>query len=231
MKTFIARSDSALNKQLRLFCSNIDSVSGLLSINGAKIIQIKKDSVNFDYLLTGAKEFKDYGKSVVASKTQLRMGTDESLLINIIPPQPWPTPVPTNIVPGIQHRFANLIQDCTNSSNFREDIGVLLGIIKPHSIFTPEDGKPNAKGKLAQAGLPEVKATIGKYDGYSIYKDSGDGYKFYDKSAYHKWVDKREPLPHQGTTEVWKYKLIYNYKNEEVGAYSNEIVIVVYGNV
>ena len=41
----------------------------------------------------------------------------------------------------------------------------------------------------------------------------------------------KSTLPAKGTGVVWKYKIIYVYKNEPIGNWSAEIAISVLGNV
>ncbi|MEI8201600.1 MAG: hypothetical protein WCH34_01215 [Bacteroidota bacterium] len=231
METYIETSDSGLATQLTTFTTNVDAVSGTLGLNAGKIIQIKKDKTNFIYVNGGVDIYNKYAQSVVASKNVLRRGKDDSILVNIIPPPEWTAVSPTDMKAGVQDRFADIIQDCARSRNFTQQMGEVLGIVKPVVPFVPSDGKPNLKGHLTNGGFPILGATIGKYDGYSIYKDSGTGFKFYDKSINHDWIDHLQALPAHGTSVTWKYKLIYLYKKEEVGSFSDEISIVVYGNV
>ena len=231
MEKLIETQDAKLALQLGGFCFSIGDYSTLLGLELAKVNQIKADNTNFAYMHGNTEPFRNYASGVIANKNLLRYGKDENVLINIVQPPQWPTVVPTDMKAGVQLRFSEIIDDCMNSKNFTRGIGEALGIIKPEGVFVPSEGKPNAVGELGNGGLPQLGATKGKYEGYSIYKDSGSGYKFYDKSIHHSWIDQREALPTAGTSKTWKYKLIYLYKGKEVGSFSDEIIIVVFGNI
>lgn len=231
MKTYIARGDQDFGIQIDIFCNGIDNYSGLLNLNAGKITQFKTDRINFHYVFTGVNQYEQYASGVVGTKNLLRNGKDETVLININQPPEWPLPVPIDMKSGVEMRFADLIQDCVNSKKFTRPIGEFLGIIKPESPFIPKEGKPIAVVQLGDGGLPKLGATKGKYQGYSVYKDSGNGFKYYDKSIHHHYLDQREALPAVGVSKTWKYKLIYLYKDKEVGSFSEVVSIVVVGNI
>lgn len=231
MKTYIENKDSKLQIQLKTFCAQIDSVSTVLSLDTNKIDQIKIDEKNFGFLLEGALSYNNYAHGVVGLKNQFRREKNQNLIINIYQPPLWEVEVPLTMKPGMQDRFAELIQDCVNSPKFTSAIGEFLGIIKPQSQFVPAEGKPDPKSKLGSGGLPQISVTKGKYQGYSIYKDIGNGYKYYDKSYNSKWLDEHSDLPAYGETKTWKYKVIYIYKKKEVGSFSDEITITVHGEI
>ncbi len=231
MKKLIERQDGNFGNQLGHFCDSIDNYSTLLGLNSGKVSQIKLDRGNFSYVYAGIDTYSNYGSGVIENKNILRLGKDSNVLVNIVQPPQWPTVIPTDMKAGIQTRFSEIIDDCFKSPNFTKAIGEVLGILMPETPFVPEDGKPIVTGKLGNGGLPNLTAPKGKYEGYSVYKDSGSGYKYYDKSIHRDWVDQREALPAAGVAKTWKYKLIYLYQDKEVGSFSSEIIIVVIGNI
>lgn len=232
METYIESGDLKFSQQTGTFKENIDTYSGILLLDATKVAQVKKDHDNFKYVLDGVDRYSNFDHSVVALKDTLRNGKVVTNLINVVQPNVWPIVIPVDMLEGCQFRFADIIQDSVRSGKLTQAIGEALGIIKPITPFVPANGTPNAKGHLTSGGVPILGATMGKYHGYVVYKDNGDGsgYKRYDKADKHDWIDHLEALPPLGTSKVWKYKLIY-WLDAEVGHFSSEVIITVYGNV
>lgn len=232
METFIEKEDLKFSKQTGTFKDNIDTYTSLLSLDSTKVNQVKKDHDNFKYVLAGVDRYNVYTHSVVAQKQTLRFGKVVTNVINIVQPNVWLPVIPVDMAEGCQFRFSDIIQDAVRSGKLTQAIGEALGIVKPVTPFVPADGTPDAKGHLTSGGVPILGATIGQYHGYVIYKDNGTGagYKRYDKSDKHDWIDHLEALPPLGTSKVWKYKLIY-WLDAEVGHFSSEVIVTVYGNV
>lgn len=57
-----------------------------------------------------------------------------------------------------------------------------------------------------------------------------EGFIKLDRDFNPDYIDKT-PLPAEGISAVWKYKMIYLYKDEVVGEWSDEVTTTVYGNV
>ena len=135
------------------------------------------------------------------------------------------------VAANVQKRFAEIIQDCVRSGNYTIGIGEDLGIEKPETVFDPQLGQPEFEIELNSGGRPNLLWPKGKFQGIEIWKDSdGTGFKFLDKDFNPDYLDK-SALPAAGTSAVWKYKMIYLFQDEQVGNWSEEVVITVYGNV
>ena len=68
-----------------LICKTIEDY-----LNAGKIIQIKIDRTNYSYYTSNMNQYPIYGHKVIADKNLLRMGKDETVLINITQPPPKP---------------------------------------------------------------------------------------------------------------------------------------------
>ncbi len=228
--TFIARRDDAFEAQVVTFCSKIGGYSGTLGLDPVKVAAVIADQRLYSYILLMHDLFFTFSQDLTAYKQLLRHGIDEQVLgaIPVIPTAPLPVPAVT--FSNMQKRFADLIQDCVRSSNFSNAIGEDLGIIAPGTPFDPQSGKPVFKATYSSGGYPLLVWKKGRFDGVNIYKNTGSGYVKLDFDGKPDYIDKTD-LPPAGESKVWKYKLIYVFNDAEVGSFSEEVAVTVYGNV
>jgi len=229
MATFIEKAIDALNAQLKIFAQKIDTYKATLGLTTEEVDSIKADSKYFDYVVGAADTFQTFSQSMTAYFMLLRYGRESD------PLPPFPTipvlaAVPAGVEADIQSRFARIIQHCVDSTNYTPTIGEDLGIEAPVTVFDSNAGKPVFKIGYSSGGYPNLAWKKGKFQGVEIWKNSGSGYVKLDRDFSPDYIDK-SPLPALGTSAVLKYKMIYIYKDEVAGAYSDESVITVYGNV
>jgi len=229
MATIIEQSDEGLKTQLNTFCGKIDNYTLILGLTAGDVTSIKNDNKFFSYVLDGVNAFRTFAQTMTGYKDLLRYGKEDEVL-PAFPTIPTLPAAPAAVVANIQKRFARLIQDCVNSSNYTKSIGEDLGIEAPTTPFDPNTGKPKFKIEFSSGGQPDLIWKKGKFQGVEIWKDTGTGLKFLDKDFSPDYIDK-SPLPAAGVSAVWKYKMIYLYKDEVVGNWSDEVSTTVYGNV
>jgi len=230
LATVIRRPDEDFESQLVTFCSKIDGYVVTLGLDPLKVAAVKADLKLFTYILLVHDLFETFGQDVTAYKDLLRHGKNEELLGAIPTPPAMPVPVPPVTLAKMQKRFADLIQDCVRSKNFTTNIGEDLGIIAPSTPFDPQAGKPVFKIIPSGGGYPRIIWKKGKFQGVNIYKDDGSGYRKIDFDDKPDYIDK-SALPKEGQSMVWKYKLIYVFNDAEVGSFSVEVAVTVYGSV
>ncbi len=232
METFIEKQELAFNDQLDGFCDEIDDYATPLNLDTGKIknLQGTNDLVQFVYRAT--ENAQKYAHDMVAYKSLLRFGIGKEVLGDVPVPPVYSVLPPPVTSANARGQFADLIQDCVNSGNLTTNIGQALGIIKPATVFDPQAGTPVLKVTLAQGGHPLLHANMSGYEAFQIWRDSNDGkgYLQVGTSLHPDYLD-LSALPLGGVATAWKYKLIYVYKNQQAGAWSNEVVISVYGNV
>jgi len=81
-----------------------------------------------------------------------------------------------------------------------------------------------------QAGKPTIEWKKGDSDGIQLIVDRGDGngYHWLANDSTPDYPD-TEPLPPLGQSATWKYKAIYLLDDEQVGQWSDELVVTVQG--
>ncbi len=231
METFIASTDSGLKTQLETFCSNIDSYSSSLSLNAGKIEQIKKGSTYYSFVFNKNVIYHDYAKSLTEHK-DIVIGNGTEVLTPF-PPLPALGTVPDQPDnPDVAGLLAEIIQDAKRSRNFNTDAARALGVLKVPGSFNPDEGTPTFKVSTGRENHPKLVWVKGEYQGVEIWKDSGDGagWKKHDKVFSPEYID-TTTLPASGVSKVWKYKMIYIYKDVVVGLWSEEQSITVTGTV
>ncbi len=171
---------------------------------------------------------QDFSESVTSYKNLLRYGNGTQVL-GAFPPQPQ-LPNSPAVPANVQERFSKLVQRIKGSPNYTKTIGEDLGIEADTSAFDPEAGKPVIKTAYSSGGHPVLKWKKGKFQGVEIWKNTGSGWVKLDTDSSPDYTDKTE-LPPVGQTAVWKYKMIYLYKDAVVGEWSDEVTVTVLGSV
>lgn len=225
-KNYVQSNDAAYGLQLRNFYQRLDVHSSLLGFTTADVDEAKADSQLWDYCLNSDTTIEKFARDYKQTKNLLRFGKGNQT-ITAMPAVPVLAAPPAMVPENIQFRFIQKAGQAKASINYTTAIGLDLGIESTQQTFDPTQGKPNLSAYL-DAGHPELEYTRGKYNGVAIYKDSGSGYAFLG-SAFRSHYRDRASLPAAGSSEVWKYKAIYLWHDEETGIWSDEISVAVKG--
>ena len=230
MKTYILASDPGFAGQSNQFCSNIGDYITPLSLDSTKVASFKTTNTYVQFIFTEQTAVQAFAQAFTSYKTHLHFGPSKELMGDIPRPPVFPTVLPTISLGNARAQYADLIQDCVDSKNFTREIGIILGFVKTEAAEKEEEITPNLTGKLTTGGHPILHATKKIYQGYEVWKDSGDGkgYVRIGTSLYPDYTDV-SPLPAIGVGVTWKYKVIYILKGEPCGNWSSEVVIGVFG--
>jgi hypothetical protein len=115
-----------------------------------------------------------------------------------------------------------------HNANYTQAMAQDLGIAAPANNFNPGTGKPALTIDFNHGGHPVLHYTRGEFDGVEIWKDTGTGFTKLERVTQTTYTD-NSTLPTAGQAAVWKYKLIFLYKDTVVGQYSDVVSITVYG--
>ena len=230
MKTTILATDAGFAGQTNQYCQNVGDYIIPLSLDTTKVANFKITNTYIQFIFNEQTGVQAFAHAFTDYKYQLHYGPSKTLMGDIPKPPVYPTVLPTISLGNARAQFADMIQDCMKSANFTRDIGIILGFILSEAAEKEEEATPNLTGKLTTGGHPILHATKKIYQGYEVWKDSGDG-KGYIKlgmSLYPDYTDV-SPLPAIGIGVTWKYKVIYILKGEHCGNWSSEVVIGVFG--
>lgn len=228
MSDWIQREDLKFLTQLNNFAGALPAYAATFGLNPTQVTAIQNDAAFALFVITRIEQADNYKQNWVKLKDQVRYGTGGDVLA------PFPAPIsvidaPPAVQPNVEKRFRELVKTIKANANYTKGIGEALGIEKPESEVNPSDGKPEFTIHT-DSGHPVVKWKKSIYDGVDVYVDRGTGFTRAERDLRPPYVD-RHPLPAVGTSAVWKYKLIYVYKDETIGSWSDEVAVTVVGEV
>ena len=226
MRVLIEKTDIGFSKQLNKVAGKIDDYKVLLEISAGDVTSLKNDAVMTRFVFNNQQDTQDFAQSHSEYKKKLRYGGE----IGQMPTPPVFTTVPTLVAGNVEERFRTFTGRIIVHRNFTKAIGEDLGIIAPETPFNPNNGKPKFDIAYSTAGHPVLRWIKGEFQGVEIWKDSGTGFVKMDRDNSPDYIDKT-PLPPYGSSVLWKYKMIYFYKDEIVGHWSSEEEISVLGEV
>ncbi len=228
MTTHIETSDAGFNLQLKTFVSKIPGYATLFGLSTAQINAVKADSLAFDYALSCAQIMQTFAHNYTEYKTQLLHANITNL--GGFPTLPVLPAAPAAVPADIKGRFRTLIQSLIHNPNkvYTQNIGEDLGIAGPASNFDPATGKPKFTIAHSAGGHPKLNYTKGSFEGVEIWKDTGAGFLKLERITQTTYIDP-SALPAANAAAVWKYKLIYLYKDAVAGEFSDVVSITVNG--
>jgi len=228
MKTYIENTEEKLVKQIAQFCDMYTIYASLLKVDPTKIDNLNAGSLFMTFILAMQGKVQTLAVTFTAYKDLVFYGIGTDVL-GVLPVLPvYPTSPPPVCLAAVESLFREIIQQCVKSGKLTEDIAKALGIFEEVPVVELEKGTPVLSLKSKSAGQPKLHTIIGDYEGFEVWKDSGTGFVFLNVSNSPNYTD-TSALPAAGIEVVWKYKIIYRYKNAQIGNWSNVISVAVKG--
>ena len=227
MAILIETTEEGLLMQEENFVSKIDKYATFLDLVDTDVAAIKDDVPVLKYSITVSNISKTGTQSANAFKRNVRHGGE----IGALPVAPvFPTPVPKAVPTGIEKRFRDMAQVIFKKPNCTEDILRDLGLLAPEGKEDTATVHPVFSLEITSSGQPLIIWKKGGFTGVEIHK-STDNINFtkLDKEFAPDTIDK-SPLPAQGKSEVWYYKMIYLQKDEWIGVWSEVLSLAVIGH-
>ena len=228
VKTYVEPTDPKFKTQLGGFCRVYPEYADVLNVLAAKMDRLNAGNAVVQIIFPQQEIMQTFGVGFTAYKDLLRKGNANDTL-SAYPIMPvYPAIMPPLCEENIESLFKEVIQDCGDGGNLSEAIAKALGIYAEDTADVMSSGTPNLTLKMAGGGHPQLHCTMGDFEGYEIWKDSGAGFVRFDVSNSPNYVD-MTALPAAGTDVIWTYKVIYRYKNVQIGNWSISIPIAVKG--
>ena len=200
MPIFIERDEYEFFLRSVKFCDKIDNYRSLLGLDPAEVDSYKSENELFNYVFAHKSTYGTLAESFMRYK-----------------------------ISNMQSLFYDLSAKCRDSRNYTERIGAELGITTYVVSSTPVSHTPLVDIGFNADGYPVLKWKHGMFEDVEIWKDSGNGrgYQKLDRSSDVEYTD-TTALP-ANKCEAWKYSIIYLFKGEMVGNWSDEREVIVYG--
>ncbi len=198
----------------------------ILAITDSELDSLNNDTLMFEYVINMQEAYKTTKESITAFKDILRDGVKGTQSL-VIPTAPVLPPAPAMVAPGIFKRVAKFIKRLKSHPNYSENIGEDLGVIGAEHVVDPLKMKPVLKGAII-SGKPVVIWKKGDATSIDLYVDRelNGKYEYLANDFQPNYVD-TYPLPEGVSSAVWRYKGVYRIGDEQVGQYSNPILITV----
>jgi len=223
----IEKNDLAFNAQLKNFASKINKYAPTLGITPAEVAAIQADAAAFDFIMNTQGIMQTYAQTFTAFKNDARKGDGILGTMPAVPVLGTVPPMPTTQIEG---RWRNIIQRMVKHPNYKSYMGEDLGIEAATETFVATEGKPKFTVELSAGGYPNIKWSKGKFQGVEIWKDTGKGFQKLDRDMIPDYLDK-SPLPPEGQSVVWRYRMIYLVNDEPIGSWSEVVSVTVHGSV
>ena len=226
----IARSDEGMVTQIDKFLFGYPAFESILNVAPTKIVNLSKGVAMLTFVVKERGKIHHFGTTYTAYKNALRNG-NQKVEIGAIPVFPaYPAILPALCNEGVEGLLREIAQDCVATGLLTETMAIALGLTELEVLLNLELGAPKLEARPHHAGHPKLHSVIGEYDSYEIWRDMGKGYMMINVSTTPDFID-YSPLPAAGVCEVWNYKAIYRYKNQQIGNWSIVVSIAVTGNV
>lgn len=231
MHTYIADADSDFRKQLAKFCEKYPEYKDVLKIDTDIIDKLNAANLMVQFIFNQQDDLITVGKAFTSYKNLLRSGNSDDVLGKFPVLSAYPTVQPPLCDANAEGLLRAVVQACVSTKKLTNDMGIALGIVKATQPATDLTAStPILTAKYVTGGHPLLNCMIGDYEGYEIWKDTGKGYVFFNVSSSPSFIDK-SPLPAFGISEIWNYKIIYRYKNEQIANWSEVVSITVKGSI
>ena len=229
MADYVETSDLGFVNQLNNFANKLPSYLGTFSLDASVATQVQDDANFMAYVQSKLQESVTYGQDWTKLKNQVRNAEGGDVL-GPFPAAPDVSTPPTAVEPGVEKRYRALGNQLKAHANWTTGIGETLGLIAPETDPDFENYKPVFTIQIV-ADQPLIKWKKLQSDGVKIYKSvDGGQWVYLDKDTSPNFLDK-SPSPPAGTVQQWKYKLVYVVNDEEIGEFSDEVVVSVVGEV
>jgi hypothetical protein len=197
MPIFIEKDEYEFFLRSAKFCEKIDKYSALLGLDELEVSSYKNENDLFNYVFANKASYGTLAESFMIYK-----------------------------IGNMQELFCDLVSKCRSSRNYTSRIGADLGILAGELKSQQINHSPVASIAINHEGYPVLRWKENLLNGVEIWKNSGNssGYQKLDCSRDTEYVDKTI-LPYN-KHEVWKYSLIYIYKGDMVGNWSEELQVL-----
>lgn len=235
---FIPRSIFGRVLWLNNFAAKLPIYATKYNVSLTNVEAIQVAAIYYEFVVNANKQTDEYKIGQTAHRVNLENGK-----VNFGQTDPFPMPpvfedsaaVPPIVLPqiapnGIFKVAAAIGNSIKSSINFDQGDGHDMGLIGETITFDPTTAKPVFTIRTVHGGHPEIIWTKGLFHGVAIFvKRQNEGeFVFLDKDNNPNFID-MHPLPPSGRAEIWQYILIYLYKDQYMGDYSDIGTISVKG--
>lgn len=224
---YLPRGDKEKDPWLQNIAAKLPIYAAKYDISQEDVMGTQSDSVAFEGLMQYKTSIEAYCSSFFGFKDLARDGAKGIDIIQM--PMP-PTPMFSGpIRAGIFVRITALVARIKAHPNYNVADGYDLGIEGTEKVLEFNDLKPFFSIRLVNGGHPELVWKKKGMSGIEIQKEDADGnFVTIGIDSSPNYID-MAALPPKGTSAVWRYRIIYLYKDQRVGQWSDVVSVTVMG--
>jgi hypothetical protein len=229
MSNFIPRNNLGKSVWLKNFAIKLPLYAAKYNITPSEANDIMQSSLYFTYVIEYQRQIDEYKTNLTTYRDELRDGTQQFGILQNLPTLPTFVDAPPAVANGIFKRVIAIAQRIKKSTQYAEADGRDLGITMEQAIFEPQKAKPIFSIRLVAGGHPEIVWQKGRMDGVEIWvkRHAADpDFVFLAYKQRPNYTD-MHPLPALGDAAIWQYRLIYRYKDQLAGAWSDVVSVTV----
>ena len=221
---YLPHSDNERRPWLSNFALKLPNYASKYGISSADVDNTKDGALYFGYWLDYKDTFKTYTQALTSWKNTLMNG-----IMGTPPVMPTLPVAPAKVVaPGIFPRVQSIVARIKANTAYSPDDGNDMGIEGAEIFLEPESMKPVLELRLIGGGFAEVVWKKQGMHALEIWRmEEGGEWHFLAVDTIPNYTDKT-PMP-AGTSKIVRYKAIYKFHDENVGAWSEEYQITVTG--
>ncbi|MBK7869943.1 MAG: hypothetical protein IPJ74_04255 [Saprospiraceae bacterium] len=224
---YLPRGDKEKDPWLQNIAAKLPLYAAKYNISQEDVMGTQTDAVAFDGLMQYKTSIEAYCSGFFGFKDLARDGAKGIDIIQM--PMP-PTPMFNGpIRAGIFARVIALVARIKAHPNYNIADGYDLGIEGTEKVLEFNDLKPLFSIRLVNGGHPELVWKKKGMSGIEIQKEDADGnFITIGIDSSPNYID-MAALPPKGTSAVWRYRIIYLYKDQRVGQWSDVVSVTVMG--
>jgi len=228
MADYVKRPDLEFVAQLENFNAKLPAYAATFGLTPAQLAAVANDTAYMGFAALANVQAGTYSEDWTKLKDLVRYGEGGAAIGPFpVPPDVSAPPTPV-VLPNVEKRFRDLVQQLKKHSAYTKAIGEDLGIEAPASVTDPATMKPALQLRLT-GGQVEVLWQKNKMSSIEIHVSrSGAAFEFLTIDSTPNYID-TAPMPPAGQSQIWKYKAIYRLSDQRVGLWSDEVAITVMG--
>jgi len=227
---YLPKTDMGILLWLMNFAAKLSGYAPKYGLAAAEVTDVQASLDFYAYWFEAMNQYKEFKKKVVSFKDELRDGVETGGTPSVVPAPPTLGTMPPAVAPGIIDRATSMGNRIKSHHDYTEADGIDLGL-EGAEIIPPDlvNAKPVLLSELI-AGQPEIKWKKLVFDAVEIHVSRGSGqpFEFLAFNTSNSLTDSAA-LPPAGQSAVWKYKVIYIFKNQRVGQWSDDLAVTVMG--
>jgi len=240
---YLPSTDAGIAAMLAAFDNGANANSGALAakyvLTNAELSRVRQARSVWQWFLDSLAVGRDWAQGFTGKRDLMFTGTPTGAVpvplgptMPVIPsyvPVPPAATISALLEPDFFTFFGSLVTRIKSNQFYDPADGQLLGI-EGATIPPPDPATvPVVTGDLFHSGHPRLTCKKGVFDGFTVWLTRPAQAKRMIGFSTTRHFEVTEPLPTQGTAEIWAFEVQYRYKGAAFGQISQPLELTVRG--